>query len=297
MKANTTNKQTIIIGCSNGKELAKKIAQQLKINYAQLITKDFPDGELYIRYPVNVGNKHVVLVQSMHPNPNKTIMETILATKTARKLGAKRITLVAPYLAYLRQDKMFHQGECVSNEIIAELLSTADNVVTIDPHLHRINKLSQIFTTKTTTLSAMNAISEYLLDNNIQGTLIGPDIESTQWASQVAQTTGLPLIILHKKRYTPRSIRTKVNFDVKGKNIIIIDDIVSTGRTMIEPIKQLKKLGANKILCISVHGLFVENALQLIKKNGANIISTNTIQTQASKIDVSKTIAEALRRL
>ena len=287
----------IVIGCSNSHDLAKKISQHLKIAYSPLTTNHFPDGELSIRYPVDIQNKEVILVQTMHPNPNETLMEIILALHTAKKLGAKKVILALPYLPYLRQDKMFHQGECVSNKIIANLLSAADHLITIDPHLHRISKLSDIFRTKTTTLTAMSTISHYLIANNIKGLLVGPDLESTQWASRVAQTTGLPFIILHKKRYTARSVRTKVTSNVKGKNIIIIDDIISTGRTMIEPITHLKKLGAKKITCIAVHGLFVEHALSSLKKAGATTISTNTITSSASTIDISPLIAEALKRL
>lgn len=286
----------IVIGCSHGQHLAKKIAKTLKTSYAPLTVNHFPDGELYVRYPVNVKNKQVILVQSMHPQPNEAIVETIFAIHTAKKIGAKEVILVAPYLAYLRQDKLFHPGECVSNKITADLLSLADRIVTVDPHLHRINKLSEIFTTKTTTLSAMHAISQYLLQQKLTNTLlVGPDAESAQWASRVAQETGLPFIVLHKKRYTARSVRTKVTTAVKGKHVIIVDDIISTGRTMLEPLQQLKKLGAQKITCIAVHGLFVENALPLLKKTGAKIISTNTIQTPASSIDITATLVAALR--
>lgn len=287
---------TLIIGCSNARPLAKKIARELKLTYSPLHTELFPDGELNIRYLTDVKHKKVILVQSMHPNPNQSLMETILAIKTAQKLGAREVILAAPYLAYLRQDKMFHQGECVSNTIIAELLSIADRIITLDPHLHRINKLSDILTTKTTTLTAMHQISEFIQANYREAILIGPDIESTQWASIVAQETGLPFVILHKKRYTARSVRTKVTTPVRGKHVIIIDDIISTGNTMIEPIKQLKKLGAKKITCITVHGLFVENALRMLKNSGAEVISTNTILTPASKISIAPVIAEALRQ-
>ena len=140
----------------------------------------------------------------------------------------------------------------------------------------------------------MHSISQYILENKTNAILVGPDIESTQWTSKVAQETGLPFIILHKKRYTARVVRTKVSTNVKGKYVIMIDDIISTGHTMLEPIKQLKKLGAKKITCIAVHGLFAENALQNLKKAGAEVISTNTIETKASKIDISQTLAEII---
>lgn len=286
--------QTIIIGCSNAKEIAKKIAAQIKAEYSELFTEHFPDGELHIRYKTDLKGKRIVIVQTMHPQPNDAMLETIFAMETARKQGAREIIIAAPYLAYMRQDKMFKPGECVSNKIMADLLSKADRIITIDPHLHRINKLSEIFTCKTTTLSAMHSVSKYILKNKIKALLVGPDSESTQWASRVAQETGLPFLVLHKKRYSARVIRTKVDADVHGKNVIIVDDIISTGHTMLEPIKQLKKLGAKKIICIAVHGLFREKALELLKKSGAEVLSTNTIQTGASKIDVSETIAAAL---
>ncbi len=287
--------QTIIVGASNSTELAKKIAKNLKYTYSELFTEKFPDGETHLQFRTEVKNKKIIFVQTMHPNPNNSLIETILAINTAKKLGAKEIILVAPYLAYLRQDKMFRPGECVSNKIIANLLSIANRIITIDPHLHRINKLSEIFTTKTTTLSAMHAVSQYIIQNKINTLIVGPDIESSQWASKVAQETGLPFTILHKKRYNARTIRTKVNANVRGKEVIIVDDIISTGHTMLEPIAQLKKLGAKKITCIAVHGIFAENAIELLKKTGAQILSTNTIQTKASKIDISSTICAALR--
>lgn len=287
--------QTLIISCSNSRELAQKIARHAKLQFNALIIKNFPDGELYVRYPIDVRNKKIILVQSMHPQPNEALTESLLAIHTAKKQGAKEVILIAPYLAYLRQDKQFHKGECVSNSIIAQLLSAADRIITIDPHLHRINRLSQIFTTKTTTLSAMQPIANYIQQHHINALLIGPDAESAQWASRVAQSTGLPFIVLHKKRYTARSVRTNITANVRRKNVIIIDDIISTGHTMLEPIQHLKKLGAKNITCIAVHGLFVENAMALIKKTGATALSTNTITTPASKIDISQLLANALR--
>ena len=287
--------QTIIVGGSNSIELAKKIAKHLKTEYSGLFAEHFPDGETHLQFKTNVQNKKIIFVQTMHPKPNDAFVEAIFAVSTAKKLGAKEIVLVAPYLAYLRQDKMFHKGECVSNKILANLLSVFDRIITIDPHLHRINKLSEIFTTKTTTLSAIHSVSEYIIQNKINAILIGPDIESSQWASKAAQETGLPFIILHKKRYNATTIKTKVDANVSGKNVIIVDDIISTGHTMLEPRKQLIKLGAKKIVCIAVHGLFTNNALELLKKTGAEVLSTNTIPTKASKIDISETIANAIR--
>lgn len=286
----------IIISGTNSKELGREIAKQLRLEYSELTINKFPDGETYLRFKIDVKSKEAVLVQTMHPDPNDSLIETILAVKTAKDLGAKKTTLVIPYLPYMRQDKRFLSGECISNKIIAELLSCADRLITIDPHIHRIKSLSEIFKTKTTALSASKAIADYINKNHKKSIIIGPDIESYQWAETIAKYIKHHAIILRKKRYNARSVRIKVKEDIdwKGKTVVIVDDIISTGNTIIEPVKQLKKYGVKKICCICVHGLFSEGALEKLKKLGVEVISTNTIKSSVSRIDISGIIAEEL---
>lgn len=288
----------MIIGCSNSKKLARDIARKSRQEYSELIVKRFPDGELYLRFKTDVKNKEIILVNSCHPNPNDALIELIFAAKTAKELGAKRVTIVASYLAYLRQDKRFHPEECKSNSIIADLLSCADELITIDPHLHRINSLNEIFKIKNKRLSANKTISEYIEKNHRNALIIGPDEESYQWAEKIAEEINSHAVILRKKRYTSRSVRIKLKQDVdfKNKNVVIVDDIISTGHTMIEPIKQLRKKCVKKITCICVHGLFVEQALERLRKLGVDVISTNTIESKVSKIDLSELIAESLTK-
>jgi len=288
----------LIIGCSNSRDLAKKVARKTKAKYSALKTKKFPDGETYVRFMTDVKNKKIVLVNSFHPNPNDAMVETIFAAQTAKELGARSVTIVAPYLAYMRQDKRFHPGESKSNTIMSKMLSrVADKIITIDPHLHRIKSLNDIFKIKTKRLSANSAIAEYI-DKNIKNTvIIGPDIESYQWAEAIAEKIDLHAVVLKKKRYTARKVRIKVKKDVdfKNRNVVIVDDIISTGHTMIEPIRQIKKMGAKKIYAIGVHGLFVEGALKKLRKLGVRILTTNTIENPVSKIDMSETIARGLK--
>ena len=287
----------IIFGGTNSKEIAKKIARKLKANYGELYSTRFPDGEIYMRYKADVKGKEVVLVNTLHPSPNENMMELIFAAHTAKEVGAKKVTIVAPYLAYMRQDKRFHPGECKSNTIMSKLLGVADRVVTIDPHLHRIKSMREIFKTQTKKLSANKVIADYI-DRNIKNVMIvGPDTESYQWAENIAKFLHFHAVVLKKKRYTARKVRiiVKKGVDFKGKNVVLVDDIISTGHTMLEPIKQIKKMGAKKIYCICVHGLFAEGALQKLKKLGATVISTNTIINPVSKIDISGLIASALR--
>ncbi len=288
---------TTIVGLSNGKELARKVSKILHARFLQVQTDYFPDGELHMKYSVTRLQGHVVLVQSFHPNPNVALVESLFAGKTARELGAQQVTLVAPYLAYLRQDKRFHPGECVSNHIIAGLLDSFDHVLTIDPHLHRISSLQEIFKTHARHVSANGVLADFIKKKYPDAFLIGPDSESGQWAAAIAQQIHHPFVILKKKRYTARSVRIKVQtpVSVRGKRVILVDDIISTGHTMLEPIKQLKRLGAKKILCMCVHGVFAEGALKRLQQSGATVIATNTIPNPVAQIDVAPLIAQALR--
>ncbi len=288
----------IIIGGSNSRYLARMIARRLRVTYSDLLVRKFPDGDSYVRFQKPVRNAIVILVNSMHPEPNDALIELLFAVHTARELAASKIVLVIPYMAYLRQDKRFHEGEVVSNKIVANLLSCADEVITVDPHLHRIKSLHEIFPrhVKAVSLTAAQQIADYVagLGRNVE--LIGPDSESSQWASTVASYLGRGAVILHKKRYTSEHVKTKVrmNNPVRGKTVVLVDDIISTGNTMIEPIKQLKKMGAKKIYAIAVHGIFAEGALQRLQKLGVTVVCTNTIENPAAKIDVSGLISGAL---
>lgn len=287
----------IVVGGTNSQKLAKNVAKLLKAPYSELEAKFFPDGEIKVRYRDDVAGKHVVLINGLRPLPNEKLLESVFAIHAAKDLGASKVTFVAPYLAYMRQDKRFHPGECVSAHAMARMLDCADHVIAIDPHLHRIKRLQDIFRTKATSITADPVFAEYIHKNYPRAIIIGPDSESSQWAKTIADRIIQESIILSKKRYTARKVRTIIHGDptiFKNRDVVIVDDIISTGNTMIEPIKQLKKFKAKRIICLCVHGVFAENALQKLKKLGAIVISTNTIQNPAAKIDVAPLIAKSL---
>jgi ribose-phosphate pyrophosphokinase len=289
--------KTIVFAGTDSTQIAKKLAKAISAEYSELKVSSFPDGELKIRYPADVSDRHVIIVNGMIPNPNKNLLESVFSIQTAKQLGAAKVTFVAPYLAYMRQDRQFKPGECVSARIMAKLLDCADLVIAVDPHLHRIHRLQDIFRTKAKSVSADPMLAEYIRKNHPKAIIIGPDIESSQWAKKIADSIGNESMILLKKRYSATKVRIIVHGDpslFKGRDVVIVDDIISTGHTMIEPIRQLKKFGAKKITCIGIHGVFVENALQKLKKLGVNVITTNTIENQTSKIDVSNAIVGAL---
>lgn len=286
----------IIIGCSASKDLAKKISKKLKKPYSELFVSKFPDNELYVRFKTNVKNKTVVLVQSLF-EPNEKIIEILFAAYTAKDLGAKKLVLVAPYLAYMRQDKRFHPSGCISSEVIAKLFRVFDELITIDPHLHRHHSLRKLFKIKSKKLSANSLIADYIKKHFKNSIILGPDEESYQWAKKVAEKIKSHAIVLKKRRYTSRKVRIKIKgMNLKGKNIVVVDDIISTGHTMMETVKEAKHLGAKKIECVCVHGIFAENAYEKLKKLGVKrIVSTNTIPNKAAKIDVSGLIADSLK--
>ncbi len=288
----------IIFGLRNSVKLAKSIAKHTKAQFSEFNSQNFPDGESHLRFMKSVKNQHVVLVNSFHPNPNDALVELVFATQAANDFGAKKVTVVAPYLGYMRQDKEFSPGEVVSSCYMGLLLSCADEIITIDPHLHRYKTLGEVIETKTIRLSANEAIAKYIQKYHPKAIIVGPDSESYQWAEHIAEKLHHHAVVLRKKRYNSTTVRIKVKEDVdwKGKDIVIVDDIISTGHTMIEPIKQLKQKGVKKIYCIAVHGVFVLDSVKRLQKLGTNVICTNTIERKESKIDVSELVARVLKK-
>jgi len=286
----------IVFGGMGSEKFARSLARRIKAKYAEPDVSFFPDGEIKMKIPEDIKGKHVIFVYSFHPNPNAVLIRALFALGAAKQLKAKKITLVLPYMGFLRQDKMFHKGEAMSNRIVAELLSRANKVITMDPHLHRIKSLKQIFKTGTKKVTATGIIAEHIKKKHKKAIVMGPDEESSQWVSVIAKKAGVQSIVLKKKRYSARKVKivVKSKIPLKGRDVVLVDDIISTGHTLIEPIKQLKKMKVKSITCIGVHGLLVENALKKLKKLGAKVETTNTIQNPVANIDVTTTFAKVV---
>lgn len=241
-----------------------------------------------------------MLVQSFQPNPEHSLLMTVFAAETAKDLGAKKVVLVAPYLAYMRQDKRFHPGEAVSSRIMAKLLNNSvDKVITIDTHLHRYRSMKEVFTISAKNLTANFLIADFVKKKYRDTVILGPDWESYQWAEAISKKVGVPSTVLEKTRYTSRHVAVKMKklVDIRGKTVIIVDDIISTGHTIAEAAKKAKALGAKSITAIGVHGLLVENALQKLKDAGVSeVITTNCIEHKTNKIDVTELLVRELKR-
>jgi ribose-phosphate pyrophosphokinase len=219
----------------------------------------------------------------------------------ARGLGAVRVGLVAPYLSYMRQDAQFHAGEAVSARAYADFLSSSlDWIATVDPHLHRIRSLDDIFRIPALCISAMPAIGEWIAGNVADPVIVGPDSESRQWAESVAIQLGVPWTVLEKTRTGDRQVSVRVMEPamLRGRSAVIVDDIASSGQTLAEAARALLASGSLPVTCVIVHALLSQSAEAGLRSAGvARLVSTNTLDHPASAIDVTSIVARQVRPL
>lgn len=280
-------------------KLAESINKTGDFLPGDLILRQFPDGESYVRIKTDVAQKAVFVIASLD-NPNPKMMPLLFICYQLKELGAKTITLVAPYLSYLRQDKIFHQGEALTSKIFGELLSTyIDHLVTIDPHLHRIKKLEEIYSIKTTVLHAFHPISSWIKQNVPSPLLIGPDEESRQWTEEIAKLCHSPYIVLNKERQGDHQVT--ITFpdlsEFKNFNPVLIDDVISSGTTMLEACRILYHFKMPAPVCLAVHGIFALDSYQKLQNSfTSKIVTCNTIGHPSNQIDISPLLLSQIRR-
>ncbi len=281
---------TIYFALPGNEELTNTLAKREQAEVGKAELRYFPDKETYVRVLSDVKQKDVVLVCTLH-QPDDKLLPLYFLSQTVKTLGARSVNLIAPYLAYMRQDKVFNEGEGVTSTYFAKLLSGfADSMVTIDPHLHRRSSLAEIYSIPTKVAHAANHISAWIKNNIDKPVLIGPDAESEQWVADVANKAGAHFTVLKKIRHGDHDVEVSVPQvdEYKTYTPVLVDDIISTGRTMIETINHLKKAGMKAPVCIGVHAVFAGNAYYDIQQAGAaSIITCNTIPHLSNQIDIS----------
>ncbi|MBA3067931.1 MAG: ribose-phosphate diphosphokinase [Hyphomonas sp.] len=262
------------------------------------VFRKFPDGESYVRLLDDVSGRRVVLVSSLN-DPDQRLMSVLLAAGAARANGAREIGLAIPYLPYMRQDIAFHAGEPVSSVHFAEILGQfADWIVTVDPHLHRFSSLGEVFgSIPARPVTAVPAIADWIKSQYIRPLIIGPDSESGQWVHAISEITGAPALVLTKTRTGDRSVR--IDMPEIGRfgacQPVIVDDIVSTGTTMVRLVSDLLDKGFKPPVCCCVHALFVEGAhAQLLEAGALQIISCDTVPHPSNRIAIGKLLAEGV---
>lgn len=280
--------------------MAARIAERLDADIGALSTRHFPDGETYVRLDCDPASRNVLFVCSLD-HPDEKTLGLLFAVDVARDLGAKRIGLIAPYLGYMRQDMRFKPGEAITSKTYAHLLSMAfDWILTVDPHLHRRSSMTEIYSIPVSVCHAAASISDWIRDHVTNPIVIGPDVESEQWVSAVAGAAGAPFTTLEKVRHGDRDVEIHVR-DIErwwDRKPVLVDDIISSGRTMAGAVGQLVAHGFAAPLIVGVHGLFAEDAYERLGAAGAGqIVSTNTVQHPSNKIDLAPIIAEAAAAL
>ena len=278
---------------------AANVATAAGLDFAEIQIHRFPDGESRIGLPDTVA-EHVFIYRSLD-QPNEKLVELVLAAAAARELGAVQVGLVAPYLCYMRQDKAFHPGEAVSQRIIGNLLAAYfDEVVTVDPHLHRVERLEDALPVKNAlALAATDAMANYLEEHLQNPILIGPDQESEQWVAAIAQRNKLEFYVARKQRFGDSEVKVSLpEADYRGRHVVLVDDMVSTGQTLVATSHQLGSRQPASITAMVTHALFVNDALARITAAGVDEIwSCDTILHATNRITLTDSLARALLSL
>lgn len=277
---------------------SRRLAAALDADVCEIDVHRFPDGESRVRAP-RAGTT-TILYQSLD-RPNEKLIELGLAASALRNLGARRLVLVAPYLCYMRQDKAFQRGEAVSQRFVGELLARwFDRIVTMEPHLHRVDTLDDVFPeTETTAISASALLADLIRrDGHGSATLIvGPDSESRRWVAAVASDVGAPFFVLEKTRRGDADVSVS-NDDaapVAGRRVCLVDDVASTGQTLTEAGKLLKEQGAALVEALVVHALLGDSELERMRQAGIDRIrSTDSVAHPTNAIEIAPLLAEAL---
>lgn len=282
-----------------GSALGPSLARELGAPHTTLAVHRFPDGESLVRIDAPVEGEDVVFAVSLDA-PDTKALPLLFAADAARELGARRVALAAPYLAYMRQDKRFHPGEAITSRSFASLLSGRfDALVTVDPHLHRWHRLQEIYHVPTVIAQAAPAIAAWIAANVDQPLIVGPDAESGQWVAEVARLAHAPHAVMEKARAGDRDVTVHVRGELpRGCTPVLVDDIVSTGRTIAAAARALRDHGMPQAVAVGVHALMNEEAEGVMHESGiARIVTCDTVEHATNAITVVPALARSVRRL
>lgn len=274
----------------------RTLAHHLDAPWSSVDLHRFPDGESLVRVYSPAGT-HAVVVRSLH-DPNVKLVETVLAADALRRAGARRVTLVAPYLPYMRQDAVFAPGEPVSQRVIGAWLGRSfDAVLTIEAHLHRVPLLATVVPGRAQSLSAAPALADWLRRLRTGAIVVGPDGESRPWIQAIARRARLPWVVCTKQRLGDRSVRVQLPALPDCRHAVIIDDIASSGATLAAVARALRAAGVATIDAIVVHAIFSPGALPRIRRAGVQrILSCDTIVHPTNAIPTAGILAPRIRR-
>jgi ribose-phosphate pyrophosphokinase len=290
---------TLLLAFDDETPLAEGLAQALGWPLATIARHRFPDGETRLRLPPTLPPQ-VALLRGLH-QPNDKLAELMLAAAGARELGAERLTLVSPYLAYMRQDMAFTPGEVVSQRHLGRLLSAwFDAVITVDPHLHRVPTMDAVVPGRRgIALTAAPLLGEFVAARVPGALLLGPDEEAEQWVRIAGAAHGLQHAVCRKQRHGDREVDVALpSVDVGGRAVVLFDDVASTGRTLVAAARGALSRGAASVDVIVTHALFVGDAVAQVHAAGVrHVWSTDCVPHASNAVSVVPLLAAGLRKL
>jgi len=286
-----------VFGFEESARQAKALAQSLNAAFEPITVRSFPDGESLVRV---TGSASLALLYRSLDQPNAKLVEVLLAAAALRDNGAAQVVLIAPYLAYMRQDMAFNPGEAISQRVIGELVSAHfDGLVTVDPHLHRVASLSEVFPGITALdVSGAPALGAALAGRLQPDTiLVGPDSESRPWVESIARPPGLDVLVGEKQRFGDRDVTLVVpGIDaVRGRPAVLVDDMISSGTTLIACAGLLRNAGATSITALATHCLASDSDLARLKENGiSEVIAADSVPGPVATISLAPVLAQAI---
>lgn len=290
----------IVLPFPEDRALAAAVAARLDARVGRLAWRHFPDGESLVSIDEDLAGAEVVLFASLR-DPDRKALALRFVARTAREFGARRVGLVAPYLAYMRQDTRFHPGEAVSARWFAQFLDeSVDWLVTVDPHLHRIRSLEGLFRIPARHVTAAPLLAEWIRREVPRPSLIGPDSESAQWVEAIATAAGAPHQVLEKQRRGDREVEMSLPEPQRlhGRTPVLVDDIAASGRTLVAALDRLRALGLPPAVCVVIHPVFAGDAYPALRAAGAaRIASTDSIAHPSNAITLAGAIAAAVAGL
>jgi ribose-phosphate pyrophosphokinase len=294
----------IIIPGPASNALGEAIAHELRQEPVFISNKIFPDGESYVQMPPDLKGKTVVLVQTTAPEPDRKIIQLLFMARTAQEMGAGRIIVVMPYMAYARQDKRFLDGEAISFDIIFDLLEAVgvDDIVIIDVHSEEsLEKVKAEHNMRVHNLTAIFVLADYLKNSGYDGAYsLSPDLGRKELVEKASKVMGGGFAFFEKirDRYTGQTTMMVKNLDLQGKNVVIFDDIISSGGTMARAIQGLKEQGSGNVAAVCTHALPVPGAFEKLRNAGANrIVATDTVESIYETVSVAGLLANYLKEL
>ena len=269
---------------------ARELADALAMPCNLVDRHRFPDGEVKLTLPAALP-EHVIVYRSLD-HPDTKLVELLLTAGAAREQGAKQLTLVAPYLCYMRQDIAFNPGEVISQRIVGRFIADLfDNVVTVDPLLHRVHRLAEAVPAgRALALHATAEMADYLRAHATDPILLGPDSESEQWVSAIAEPEGWRYATCRKRRYGDREVTIELpDIDCRGQSIVLLDDIISSGETVASAAMACREQGAASVDVMVTHALFARGAEKRLKDVGVrHVWSTSSVQHETNAITLQR---------